>query len=230
MLRQKKYIPKSIGFILDGNRRWARENNLPIIEGHRKGIETLKNLALMAKEEGIKSMVVYAFSTENWKRGRLEVVNLMDVLREFLDTKVKDLEEEKIRIKCIGQIERFPKDIQDRIQHVEERTKKFKDFTLIIALSYGGRAEIISAIKKLSISELKKLTEARLEKYLWTRDVPDPDLIIRTGGEKRLSNFLPWQSVYSELFFPKIYLPEFTKKDFKNILDEYYERERRYGR
>lgn len=227
---KKKNTPKSIGFILDGNRRWARKNKLPIIEGHRKGIETLKNTALAAKEEGIKSMVVYAFSTENWKRGKTEVKNLMNVFREFLDTKVQDLEKEGVRIKCIGQVEKFPKDIQKRIKDVETRTKKHKAFTLIVALSYGGRAEIISAIKKLSISELKRLTESKLEQYLWTKDIPDPDLIIRTGGERRLSNFLTWQSVYSEFFFPKVYAPEFTKKDFRDILDEYYERERRYGR
>lgn len=230
MAKKRIQAPKTIGFILDGNRRWARKHNVSIIDGHRKGMEKIKTLALMAKDEGIQSMIVYAFSTENWNRGKIEIDNLMNILKEFLSTKIRDLEKEKIRIQCIGQIYKLPKDIQRLIKDVEERTKKNKAFTLIVALSYGGRAEIISAIKKMSAKEIKKLTEKKLSKYLWTKNIPDPDLIVRTGGEKRLSNFLTWQSVYSELFFSKAYLPEFSKRDLSNILDEYYERERRYGK
>jgi len=222
-------IPKCIGIIMDGNRRWAKARGLSFVEGHRAGYDTLENLVKWIKKEQIKYTIVYAFSTENWDRSKEEVGKLMKLFEWALTTKIKKLEKQEVRIMFIGERERFSEKLQKEMHNAEERTKLFNT-TLIVALSYGGRSEIISATKALINEKVKNVSEEVFTKNLWTRDMPDPDLIIRTGGEKRLSNFLLWQSAYSELFFTDTLWPDFQEKEFKGILDTYTERKRTHGK
>jgi len=218
-----------IGIIMDGNRRWAKERTLPSAIGHRAGYKKLKEVVLWAKEEKVKNIIIYAFSTENWKRGEKEVDALMNLFGIVL--KQQDFfKKQKVKLNFIGQIDRFPENIRNGIKEMEGITKKYTGVNLFIALSYGGRAEIISAVNDLLEKKVKNLSEKDLSSHLWTKNVPDPDIIIRTGGEKRLSNFLPWQSVYSELFFTDTYWPAFTKREFKSILYKYSKREKRKGK
>lgn len=222
-------LPQCVGVIMDGNRRWARENRLPTFEGHRRGYAKLKQLIGWAKEAGVSYLIVYAFSTENWNRTQEEVTYLMDLFRMMMDDLLATALKEKTRIICIGQRERFAADLIQRMQEVEERTKNFTDVVLGVALSYGGRAEIISVIRSLSPSETANMSEERFSEKLWTRNFKDPDMIIRTSGELRTSGFLTWQSVYSELFFTDTYWPAFTKKEFMQLISEYADRKRRHG-
>jgi undecaprenyl diphosphate synthase len=226
---KSKYIPESIGFILDGNRRWAQKNGEGSHKGHESGARKLKKLVGWIQEMGVRYLIVYGFSTENWNRDPKEVRALFDLFRNFFREELPYAQKNGIRIGCIGDVSRFPKDIQDLIQEAEEKTQKNKSLTLILALSYGGRSEIISAIKKLDPKKIKTLTEKEFSRHLWTENIPDPDIIIRTGGNMRLSNFLPWQSVYSEFFFPSVFFPDFTKGHLSSILRTYQKRERRFG-
>ncbi|MCR4330311.1 MAG: polyprenyl diphosphate synthase, partial [Patescibacteria group bacterium] len=215
MHKQEKNIPKCIGIIMDGNRRWARKRGLPVYEGHRAGYKKLKELLTWAREAGVKTVVAYAFSTENWNRSKLEVGFLLKLLRNVLVDEVEDIKKEKVRVRFIGDLSRFPKDIEEGIRKLEKETMVYKENTLVLAVSYGGRPEIVAAVKKIAQEKTKeeigKMTEKEFSKYLWTKDIPDPDLIVRTGGEKRLSNFLPWQSVYSEFYFTPTLWPAFLR-------------------
>jgi undecaprenyl diphosphate synthase len=222
-------LPRCIGIIMDGNRRWAREYGLPAFEGHRHGYTKLKELTGWSKEAGVRHLVVYAFSTENWNRAKEEVGYLMELFRFVMKDLLTTATAEKTRVVFIGERERFAADIRLGMQNVEEKTKDFTDLTLGVAISYGGRAEIVSAIRLLSLSEIANLTEEQFSKKLLTRNFPDPDMIVRTSGEKRTSGFLPWQSVYSELFFTDTYWPAFSKKEFLSLLAEYALRKRRHG-
>lgn len=221
---------------MDGNRRYAKKNNLPTLEGHRKGYEKIGEVLDWASDEkvGIKNVILYAFSTENWNRSKSEVSYLMDLFKMILTKEIKKLKTKGVRIKHIGEIDRFSPEIQNLLKKAEEDTKEQEKITLVLALSYGGRAEILGALKKISKektpSEIEKMSENDFSLYLQTRDIPDPDIIVRTSGEMRLSNFLPWQSVYSELFFVPVFWPEFSRKDFDSILDEYASRHRRMGK
>lgn len=223
-------VPKCIGIIMDGNRRWARKQGLSTLEGHRRGKEKLKEVAHWVKEIGIDTLIVYAFSTENWNRSPEEVKYLMDILKTFSDEILDIAKKENIRIKFLGQIDRFSKGIQENIAHVEKETENNPCGTLSLCLSYGGRADILHAVKSLPQNEIKDLTEEKFSKYLWTSGLPDPDIIIRTSGEKRLSGFLTWQSVYSELFFVEEEWPTFSRETLERILLEYQTRERRIGK
>ena len=217
---------------MDGNRRWARKNNLPAFEGHRRGYDTLKKVGEWAREAGVRSLIFYAFSTENWSRAEEEVGYLMNLFRWVLKEELQNFKKEKIRITVIGKKELLPEDIQKQVALAEEETKHFSGFHLIFAISYGGRSEILYAVQGI-IRENKKedeITEAMFSEHLWTKGIDDPDIIIRTSGEKRLSNFLPWQSVYSELFFIDTQWPDFSKREFLAILEEYSKREKRIGR
>lgn len=233
MHKQKKNIPECVGIIMDGNRRWARKRGLPVHEGHRAGYKKLKELLTWAREAGVKTVVAYAFSTENWNRSKLEVGFLMKLLRNILADEIADIKKERVRVRFIGDLDKFPKDIQEGIRTLEEETGVYKENTLVLAISYGGRAEIVSAVKKIAQEKTKeeigKMTEKEFSQYLWTKDIPDPDLIVRTGGEKRLSNFLPWQSVYSEFYFTPTLWPAFSRREFDKILAEFATRERRKG-
>lgn len=230
---------RSIGIILDGNRRWAKAKGVPTLEGHRAGYDALKKLVREAprlKETyGLEFVTLYTFSTENWNRAKEEVGYLMSLFEEalsfVLEEGIHDGEkdpEHAVRLKVIGQRERFSEKIQTLMVEAEERTKKFGGVTAVLALSYGGRAEILQAVEKMQ-KENVSVTEESFAKKLWASDIPDPDIIIRTGGEQRLSNFLTWQSVYSELFFPEVLWPDFTVTHLEKIFEEYYARERRHG-
>jgi len=213
---------------MDGNRRWAKKRALPISIGHHAGYKKLKDVLSWAKDERVKDVIVYAFSTENWKRSKKEIEALMKLFGQILRQEDSFVKEE-VRVTFIGQKERLSKSIIKGMDKMESVTKKCKTINLTIAFSYGGRAEIISAINILLKGKLKNISEKDFSGYLWTANLPDPDLIIRTGGEKRLSNFLTWQSVYSELFFSDTYWPAFTKREFKSILAKYEKTEKRKG-
>jgi undecaprenyl diphosphate synthase len=222
--------PTSAGFIIDGNRRYARERGLPTLEGHRQGIEKLLTAIEWAQDAGIKETVFYIFSTENWNRSPEEVAYLMDLLTEFFKKSAKRLEETGVRVRILGDLARASDEVVQALREIEERTKNGTKHTAAFAFSYGGRTEILQAVNRLLVEGRKNVTEEEFADALYTKDLADPDLIIRTGGEQRLSNFLPWQSVYSELFFTETKWPEFSKEEFLGILDAYAARERRRGK
>ncbi len=223
-------IPKCIGIILDGNRRWARERGLPTLKGHQKGYEKLKETVKWCKDAKVEHLAVYAFSTENWNRSEEEVAYLLDLFRTMLKEQLREISKNDVFVHIVGNIEMFPDDIQNGIKEIHDKNNKNAQFHLWICLSYGGRAEIVAGVNKLLKEKVESVTEEEFKKTLWTADMPDPDLIIRPGKEKRLSNFLTWSSVYSELFFIDTYWPDFSKDDFQKILNEYDERERRHGK
>ena len=221
---------KCIGIVMDGNRRWARAHNLPVFEGHSEGYKKLQEVVRWARDLKIPHVVAYAFSTENWQRAEDEVGYLMKLLRSVLENEAEKMTEERVRVRFIGDRARFSEDIQKGMERIEAATKKSFDITLHIAMSYGGRAEIVAAANKLIAEGASSVTEADFEKHLWSYPMPDPDLVIRTGGEKRLSNFLPWQIAYSELFFIDAWWPDFSQEQFSKIIDEFRSRERRMGK
>ncbi len=224
-----------IAFIMDGNRRWAKKRGLPIAAGHRQGAETLTNIAKAAKKMGLKYMTVYAFSTENWQREKSEVDGLMNLLRQYLDNGFKELQENNARIIFIGEREMLAADIQAKMAKIESESAKNSDVTLCVALSYGGRQEITAAARKLAqrvkegLLEPSEITPQIMGDALYTVGIPDPDLLIRTSGEERLSNFLPWQSAYTELYFSETLWPDFSAAELEDIIKKYELRERRYG-
>jgi len=224
--------PKCIGIILDGNRRWARKKNLPLVHGHKAGYEKLKEAFTWIKDANIKTLIVYAFSTENWDRKPEEVSYLLNLFKNAIKNEINSFKEAGARIRFVGDLKRFPKDLQQSISTVENETKENKEITLVICFSYSGRAEILHASYEIARSERGKepISEEEFSKHLWTANIPDPDMIIRPGGEKRLSGFLTWQSVYSELFFTDTLWPDFSKQEFENMLSEFANRERRRGK
>jgi len=221
-------LPYHLGIILDGNRRWAKEKGLPYFEGHRKGLETVKKIINYCREKGIKILTLFVFSTENWKRGREEVNYLMRLTKKAISNHFKHLHKNKIRVRVIGQRETLPKSLQKEITKIEKLTKDNKEMTVNFALSYGGRAEIVEAVKKIIEKKIpsQKISENTIKENLWTSDV---DLIIRTGKEQRISNFLIWQAAYSELYFYPKYWPDFTEKDLDLALLDHAQRQRRFG-
>lgn len=221
--------PRCIGIILDGNRRWASDRGLPKLEGHRRGLENLKEAVKWVRDRGIQHMAVFMFSTENWHREKEEVSYLMDLFRQSANKDFKELSKEGVRIRFAGQRDRFEPDLQKAMDDVEQESAHNDRITLWACLSYGGRAEIAEAARKAQIAG-EDITEEVLEKHLWTAEMPDPDIIIRTSGEQRLSGFLTWKGTYSELFFIDIHWPDFSEAVLDKILAEYSERERRMGR
>lgn len=222
-------IPTTIGVIMDGNRRWAKERGLTPIKGHHEGFKRFKDISNWAYDSGVKNLIFYAFSTENWKRSEEEVSGLVDLMAKAF-TNLEIIHERKVRVRFIGQRERFSEKLQKLVAKLEEDTKDYDKGSMVIALSYGGRAEITNAVNEIiKEGRTEEVTEEEFEKYLWTAGVPDPDIIIRTGEEMRLSNFLTWQSVYSELYFSATLWPDFDKEEFDYILEEYSNRERRKG-
>lgn len=230
MTDEDKKVPECIGIIMDGNRRWAKEQGLPTIEGHRKGYEKFRDVVSWLKEVGVKYVVFYAFSTENWNRTEDEVGYLMKLIKTVLVDGWEDVKKENVRVKFAGQMDRFSEDLQKDMKRAEEETAHNTEGTVVVALSYGGRAEIVHAVNELVRKEKKEVTEENISNHLWTKGIPDPELVIRTSGEQRLSGFLTWQSVYSELFFTDTYWPAFSKEELYRILDEYAVRERRHGK
>jgi undecaprenyl diphosphate synthase len=215
---------------MDGNGRWARRRGLPVAAGHRAGTRALRRTVEAALDLGVETLTVYAFSTENWNRLAEEVGYLMKLFHLALNEVTDEMVEKGVKLKFIGERSRVPGNIERALAHAEEATRDCTEITLVIAFSYGGRSEIVDAIRRIPEGAHADMSEEKFAKLLWTKDVPDPDLIIRTGGEMRLSNFLTWQSVYSELFFTKTLWPDFTKEEFTNIIGEFYSRERRIGR
>jgi len=220
-----------LGIIMDGNRRWAKEHDLPVYEGHTEGYKKLRESVRWAREAGIPHIVAYAFSTENWQRSEEEVGYLMKLFRSILEKETDKMIEERVRVRFVGDRSRFTGDLQKMMEKMEATTADAKyDVTLHLLMSYGGRAEIVAAANTLAGEEATVVSEEAFANNLWSYPMPDPDLILRTGGEKRLSGFLPWQSVYSELFFVDTFWPAFTKEEFDSILAEFAQRERRRGK
>ncbi len=225
-----------IAFIMDGNRRWAKKRGLPIAMGHKKGAETLIEVAKGAKKIGLKYMTVYAFSTENWQREKAEVDALMDLLRHYLDTSFKELQENDVCIRFIGERNMLAEDIVAKMDKIEADTRDNKSVTLCVALSYGSRQEIIAATKKIAekvcCGELAVdgINEKIISENLYTADIPEPDLLIRTSGEMRVSNYLLWQLAYTEFYFSATLWPDFSVKELEEIIENYKTRERRYGK
>lgn len=227
--------PQHVAIIMDGNGRWAKARNMPRAMGHRQGAETLKKLLGHCLELNIKHLTLYAFSSENWGRPATEVNDLMGLLQLYIEKEAKLLIENKIRLRVIGDTSLLDEKLQGRIQKVVDKTAQFDTLHLTIALSYGSRQEIAHSVRELAenaangIINLSDITEETIANHLYTRDLPDPDLLIRTGGEQRLSNFLLWQCAYTELYFTETYWPEFTGEHLREAIDAYQRRERRYG-
>lgn len=214
---------------MDGNRRWAKARSLNPAEGHRSGLTALRELVSWAGEAGVENVIAYSLSTENWRRDPMEVTALLSLIEEALRTYVKELVEKGVRVRFVGDIKRFPSGLQTLFKEAEAATGKGQNMSLILALSYGGRLEIIQAINRILEKGKTNISEEEFSSELWTGGIPDPDLIIRTGGQERLSNFLPWQSVYSELFFTKTLWPDFSKEEFLAVLSAFEERKRNFG-
>ncbi len=228
--------PKHIAIIMDGNRRWAKAKGLKPNDGHKAGAENVKKIVKYAYECNLKYLTLYAFSTENWKRDKTEVSLLMKLLEKFTDDLLNGKEKREIRIKIYGDITPLNKKLQDNIRKLEDGTKEYNKMVLGICLNYGGRDEILMATKSIVndvlAGKIKKedVTKEMISSYLYTKGTPDPDLIIRTSNEYRLSNFLTWQSTYSELYFPfNVMWPDFDEKQFDKAIEEYIKRNRRFG-
>jgi undecaprenyl diphosphate synthase len=223
-------IPQCVGVIMDGNRRWAKAKGLPTFEGHRHGYQTMKNVTEWASDAGVGAVIFFAFSEENWNRAEEEVSFLLTLIREIISTQLSEAIEKNIRLKYIGNLSKFPEDIADGLRNAEEKTKNNTGIHMIIAVSYGGRDEIVRAVQKLVDDGKTTIIADDIQSHIDTAGVPDPDMIIRTSGEQRLSGFLTWQSVYSELFFTNTLWPDFSKEEFMKMLEEYSGRERRLGK
>ncbi|WP_331618246.1 isoprenyl transferase [Serpentinicella sp. ANB-PHB4] len=224
-------VPNHIAIIMDGNGRWANQRNIPRSLGHRAGVEALKNIVKKSADIGIKYLTLFAFSTENWNRPEKEVSALMKLLKEFLKKESIRLHKNGVKITVIGDITLFSDELINQITKVEEMTKMNKKLTLSIALNYGGRNEITRAVKKIIENNYKveDIDEHIINQNLDTKGIPDPDLLIRTSGEYRLSNFLLWQCAYTEFWFTDILWPDFTPMDLENAIKGYQNRERRFG-
>lgn len=229
-------LPLHVGIIMDGNRRWAKNRGLPVSSGHSRGAEVFKNLALYCNKIGLKNLTVYAFSTENWKRSSTEISALMFLFKKYLKSVMRDFKNENIRLRFIGDTSKFSNDIQKLIDTIETETKDRTGMRLNIAMNYGSRAEIINAVKNMQKDidspinkDISDLTEEKFGSYLYTENQPDVDFLIRTGGEKRISNFLLWQSAYAELYFIDVLWPDFSEKIFNEAIQEYSNRNRRFG-
>ncbi len=229
-------IPKHVAIIMDGNGRWARERGLPRSAGHRAGIQRVKDIIKAASDLGIKVVTIFAFSTENWARPPKEVNLLIRALNNFLDRQIDELDKNNIRFMVIGQDKPMPQYLLAKIRKAEVRTQGNTGLIFVLALNYGSRQEIVDAVKQFSAAVIKgeakpeDLNIDNFNNYLYTAGLPDPDLLIRTSGEMRISNFLLWQLSYAELYFPKKYWPDFAKEDLEKAIDIYQGRERRFGK
>jgi undecaprenyl diphosphate synthase len=230
-----RLVPRHIAIIMDGNGRWARARGLPRIAGHQRGAEAARRAVIAAAELEVPYLTLFGFSSENWKRPSGEIQDLMGLLRHYLRAEVAELHSNGVRLKVIGDLSRFSADILDLIVHAESLTQNNARITLTMALSYGGRAEIVEAIRtiaqRIACGEIaaEAIDEECVARHLFTSELPDPDLLIRTSGEQRISNFLLWQCAYSELVFTKTLWPDFSKRDLEQAIDEFCGRERRYG-
>ena len=229
-------LPRHIAIIMDGNGRWAEQKGKPRIMGHRAGVESVQDIVRAARELGIGVLTLYAFSTENWKRPPLEVQALMGLLKTFLESELTTIIRNNVSLRCIGQKDRIPQEVRAVMERVIQETAGNTGLILNLALSYGGRSEITEAVQAIAKKCVdgtlspETIDQAVLEQHLYTAGLPDPDLMIRTGGETRLSNFLLWQASYAELYFTEILWPDFRKKDLLNAILDFQKRQRRFGK
>ncbi|MEI8377979.1 MAG: isoprenyl transferase [bacterium] len=244
MLEQKTYTTKElvektdlkhIAIIMDGNRRWAKERNLPTAAGHQKGVESLKNVVRLADSFGIKYITVYAFSTENWKRTQEEVSFLMNLLYKTLKNEINEMMKEGVKIKIIGDLETLDKKLKDILHNSMEKSKDNTGVNLQIAINYGSQHEILAAVKNIAQKvkneelTLDEITTATISDNLYTKGIPDPDILVRTGGEQRISNYLLWQIAYSEIYVTEKFWPEYDKTELEKTVEEFARRSRRFG-
>lgn len=235
MIDNSNKLPGHVGIIMDGNRRWAKKHHLPVAVGHSKGAEAFKKFALYCNRIGLKYLTVYAFSTENWKRSEAEVSALMKLFKKYIDDVMEEFKKENIRIKFIGDSSKFSSEIQKGINDIESNTQNRSGLHLNIAMNYGSRAEMTNAVRLISekavngVIDFKKITEDTVFRHLYTCDSPDLDLVIRTAGEQRLSNFLLWQAAYAEFYFSEVLWPDFDEKEFDKAINEYLKRIRKFG-
>jgi len=229
-------LPRHVAIIMDGNGRWAKSKGLSRIYGHKKGAEVAKKIIYKTKELGIPYLTLFAFSKENWLRPEKEIKTLLELLKIYLDSEFEEMKKKGIRFKVIGDKEDFPQDLQEKLELIEKATEKNEEMVLCMALSYGGKNEIIKATRKLA-EEVKKgkispedIDEELFRNFLDTKDIPDPDLLIRTSGEMRVSNFLLFQLAYTEFYFTPIYWPDFNENEYLKAIYSYQQRERRFGR
>lgn len=228
-------IPKHVAIIMDGNGRWAQQRGLPRIKGHQAGAESVREALRACRKYGVRYLTLYAFSVENWSRPSSEIRGLMHLLRYFLHKDERELHENRVRLRAIGRLHDLPEPVRRELERVIKATALYTDWQLILALSYGGRAEIVDATRKIArrvaAGELnpRQINEAVFAKHLYAPDVPDPDLMIRTSNEVRLSNFLLWQLSYTELYFTDVLWPDFREPDFVKALEAFSHRERRFG-
>lgn len=233
---ETKNICRHIAIIMDGNGRWAKKRGMPRTFGHKKGAENVVKITRAMKESGVKYLTLYAFSTENWQRSKDEVDALMQLLNEYLDKELKEIMDNNVRIVFIGERYMLSDSIQAKMTFLEKESEKNTDLTLCIALSYGSRQEILSAVKKIAAKvkegsmDICQITQDVFSEELYTKEIPDPDVLIRTSGEQRISNYLLWQSAYTELFFTNTLWPDFGKDELWDIINKFNQRERRYGK
>lgn len=225
-------IPSHVAVIMDGNGRWAKKRGLPRFYGHKKGVDSVRNIVRASAEFGVKYLTLYVFSSENWERPSSEVNKLMDLLQELLLKEEPELNKNNVKVRAIGQIWRLPPKVTENLNYMINKTKDNTGLVLVLALSYGGRNEIIDAIKKLNKEkkDFTDLTSQEFRRYLYDPEIPDPDLLIRTAGEKRISNYLLWQCAYSEFYFTDTLWPDFGKKELLAAIEDYSHRKRRFGR
>lgn len=231
MSTEPKKFPEHVVIIPDGNRRWAKKRNLPLIEGHRRGLDTAFRVSKDARNLGVKILTIWGFSGENWRRPQLEVNYLMRIYTQFFRSHIKDFMDDGVRFKWLGRRDRVPKSLKDILVKIEQKTAKNKNYFLNVCIDYAGHDEIISAIKKIVSKRVKpsQVTEELISKNLDTKGLPDPDLLIRTSGEMRTSGIMPWQTTYTELFFSKLLFPDFSTAELKRAVDDYSRRQRRFG-
>ena len=223
-------IPKHIAIIMDGNGRWAKERNLPRIIGHKVGSESVREIIRVCIELGIEYLTLYSFSTENWQRPKEEIKGLMELLKFLLKNEVDELNRNGVSIKAIGRLDYLPNDVKIELFKAIEKTKNNNKLKLYLALSYGGRQEILDAVNKIINSKLEFVDEGTFRNFLYDPNLPDPDLLIRTSGEYRISNFLLWQISYSEFYFTKTLWPEFRREEFIKAIEDYSRRKRKFGK
>jgi undecaprenyl diphosphate synthase len=229
-------MPGHVAMIMDGNGRWAKKRLLNRVRGHRRGVEVVREMVRACADLGVGHLTLYAFSTENWARPKAEVSALMELLKKFLRDELDEMLENGIRLSMVGQKERLPADVRGRLEEIMARTAHGRRMTLHLALSYGARSELVSAVRSLAAQardgalDPDGIDEAMVSAHLYTRDVPDPDLLIRTSGEQRISNFLLWQIAYAEFFFTETLWPDFTREELIQILRAYQGRDRRFGK
>jgi len=225
------FVPNHVAIIMDGNGRWAKQRGLPRLSGHQAGTENLRKIIKACVEFGVRFLTIYAFSTENWGRPKEEIEGLLKILESVIEKELGELHKEGVQLRHIGRLEKLPEGLRKKVKSAIELTKDNDRLTVVVAFNYGGRDEIVHAVEEIARKGLKpeEITEQVISDHLFTGSIPDPDLIIRTSGEMRLSNFLIWQAAYSELYITPVYWPDFGKEELKIALDTYCQRNRRFG-